>query len=835
MTKREIINVIRFTIIFALALLFSSSAVFAEDENEALEIEMKPSGSEDTIILKSVDVGGSPYFFMPSGATEENMENVPDEETAYQIMNSANIASLHFFSSDPEKKIDYVHADKGNKAPGEVYMFDKDFNQIYYGTVDALKGRGNTTWEFTDKKSYQIKLDKKADLLEPQNGDQKAKKWILLANPFDPTLMRNYMIYSFGKEIGLENTPDGRPVDFYYDGEYRGSYYLCEKVEIGEGRVDIEGLEKTVEKVNPDIDFDSLNEVIGTTSKGIEAKYEEGIKDPDDITGGYLLELDHVYYKEEKSWFKYYDTSAASVKSPEYTSETMISYISEYLSDLYRYCKASNEGKNDGEKLPEMIDMDSFARFFLVNEWFGNNDIWTSSTFLYKPKGDERLYAGPVWDCDSTMSIRSDDSGYDKWFAEGRGLGGYLLGMPVFRQKLQEIYSKDCRPIIFDILLGTEKGEYLKPVAVMKDELAASSAMDFKIWGINDCLGSYSLKDTPEENYEEAVVWMNNRAEWLDKEIMSEDFVRKKADVYRLYGDTRYETSLKVANVFRTELGVEKYDSVILACGTNYADALAGSYLSSVRKAPILLVDGKDNHINAVKEYIQKHLKKDGTVYILGGSAVVPDRVVSDLDGFSVVRLGGKDRYETNILILREAAKYSGGEEEYLIVSGNGYADSLSASATKKPIILVKSEIQHSQRKFFGSLKARKFCIIGGNGAVSTDIENELTEYGKVERVGGATRYETSTEVAKRFFKKPEAVVLAYSHNFPDGLCGGSLACSMNAPILLAANGKTDAATEYTKKNDIVHGVILGGPALINDDSSRNAYGLPTGAEIVVK
>lgn len=306
-------------------------------------------------------------------------------------------------------------------------------------------------------------------------------------------------------------------------------------------------------------------------------------------------------------------------------------------------------------------------------------------------------------------------------------------------------------------------------------------------------------------------------------------------DVVRIFGKTRYETSLKTADEFKEQLGVDKFESVIIACGTNYADALAGSYLSCVRKAPILLVDGRNDHINAVKDYIQDNLKRGGTIYMLGGTAVVPDKAVTGLDGFKQRRLGGKDRYETNILILKEAAKYADEANEYMVCSGTGFPDSLSASATNRPIIMVKNDIQNSQSKYIDSLKGKKFYIVGGTGAVNEKIEQKFKDIGKTTRIGGATRYETSANVAKAFFDQPESAVLAYGANFPDGLCGGTLAYSMNGPLLLAANGKSDAAAEYANENGVVSGVILGGPTLINDSSAKNIFGLGPTAEIVEK
>jgi len=318
---------------------------------------------------------------------------------------------------------------------------------------------------------------------------------------------------------------------------------------------------------------------------------------------------------------------------------------------------------------------------------------------------------------------------------------------------------------------------------------------------------------------------------WTDENIEPQEADPSEApntEAVRIYGSTRYDTGLKAADAYKKQLDVDKFESVILACGTNFADALAGSYLASVRKAPILLVDDKQDHINQVQDYIKNNLKNGGTIYILGGPAVVPDAAVAGLGGYAVTRLGGKDRYDTNIKILQEAAKYAGEENVYLVASGDGFADSLSASATGKPIILVKNSVQASQKDFINSLKGKRFYVIGGTGAVNSGMEKVFAGLGRTSRIGGATRYETSTNVARTFFSNPSVVVLAYGENFPDGLCGGPLANSMGGPLILTANGKTKAANAYTDSVGIFSGDILGGPTLINDAGARAILGLPS-------
>jgi putative cell wall-binding protein len=304
------------------------------------------------------------------------------------------------------------------------------------------------------------------------------------------------------------------------------------------------------------------------------------------------------------------------------------------------------------------------------------------------------------------------------------------------------------------------------------------------------------------------------------------------ADVTRIFGASRYDTSIKSADALKEQLGLDKFDSVIVACVTNYADALAGSYLSCVKKAPILLVRNRDAEIKLVQDYIKANLNEGGTIYLLGGSAVVPDSAVAGLTGFKTNRLWGKDRYETNVKILEEAG-VSG--DEILVASGTGFADSLSASASGKPILLVKNAIQPSQQAFVNKLNGKRFYLIGGTGAVNADLENYFKTLGLTTRLGGATRFDTSVKVAETFFKNPEGAVLAYGQDFPDGLCGGSVANAMGGPLLLATSGKADQAAAYAKANGIKTGAVLGGPTLISDAAVKTIFQMGANDKIVVK
>ena len=294
-------------------------------------------------------------------------------------------------------------------------------------------------------------------------------------------------------------------------------------------------------------------------------------------------------------------------------------------------------------------------------------------------------------------------------------------------------------------------------------------------------------------------------------------------NVYRIYGDTRYQTSMEIANVLKAQLEVEKFETVIVAYGENYADALAGSYLAAKKNAPILLV--KSSVSKEVADYISKNLVPGGRIYILGGTAVIDEKIVKALKPYgNVKRLSGANRYETNLAILKEAGVAG---EDILVCTGTGFADSLSASALGKPILLVDKKLSGIQKQYLKELSGNKYYIIGGTAAVSTTVEKEIKVYSKnVKRLSGNDRYETSVLVAKEFFDKPSAAVLAYAQNFPDGLSGGPLAMSRKAPLILTKTGAEKQAEKYAKEKNIGKGAVLGGERLISDDAVKKILGV---------
>ena len=299
-------------------------------------------------------------------------------------------------------------------------------------------------------------------------------------------------------------------------------------------------------------------------------------------------------------------------------------------------------------------------------------------------------------------------------------------------------------------------------------------------------------------------------------------------DVIRLAGSTRYDTGYAVADVLKETLGVDKFEAVVVATGKNFADALAGSYLAVQKNAPIILTSGKADNVAQLHEYIKDNVCENGTVYILGGEAAVPESV-EDISGYTVKRLAGSSRYDTNLEILLEAGIPG---DEIIVATGKSFADSLSASAAKLPILLVKpnATLDIAQKALLKNMN--KIYIVGGEGAVSSAYETELAAYGMVERVFGSSRYDTSVEIAKAFSGSVDKIVVASGKNFPDGLCGGPLAAALNVPLILTRDNGADAAMEYAEENAVVGGYVLGGTGALTDDTVVDVFKLQNAQEI---
>ncbi len=405
------------------------------------------------------------------------------KERTLRLMQSENIPALFLTSADPSEDRAWLEETKSHKAKGSAVMLDADGNVLYDGELKQIKGRGNSTWGY-EKKPYQLKLDEAADLM---GCGEPSKTWVLLANYIDPSLLRNRITFDLAAELGLEFSPHSRPVDLYYDGEYRGSYLLSEKTEVGKNRVEIRDLDAAYEDANPELeDFDGLTLTEGVSEAGHPYQYAAGLTDPEDLSGGYLLEMDYEdRAREEASWFSTPLGLFLTVKSPEYASENAVKYISDLWQRFETAVQAGGEDPESGMDCGSLMDLTSLARCYLILELSQDNDAYLSSTYFYKPEGDSPLYAGPVWDFDSGYGLSDLSPSPTELTAAETVLGWRLMKIPQIRQAVKE-ESETLHRLVSEILLSGDPaalGESgLRPLVSYDREIAASRRMDHTLW-----------------------------------------------------------------------------------------------------------------------------------------------------------------------------------------------------------------------------------------------------------------------------------------------------------------------------------------------------------------
>ncbi|MBO5396609.1 MAG: CotH kinase family protein [Clostridia bacterium] len=345
-----------------------------------------------------------------------------DESYELNVLQGANEGSIYINTKSGNMAA--VHADKSHKESGKIMITDESGNVYYDGELDYIKGRGNSTWN-ADKKPYNIKLDSKADLF----GMGKNKSWCLLANASEVSMIRNQLAYDYAYNIGIDTTSPTRQINLYLNGEYAGLYMITEKVDIGENRIDIYDLEGKTEELNSkDLDEYPLGGFQNSQMRGT-IKYSAIPNNPDDITGGYLLELEKIYrYTDEVSGFVTDNGQAVVVKTPEYASKEQVQYISSYYQAFEDALYSPTGYNSEGKHYSYYIDTEALAKMYIILEFTANFDGCSSSFFLWKDIGG-KLTAGPAWDFDLSL---------------GKGLSNNLINHISNTAEPNLLYAQTC-------------------------------------------------------------------------------------------------------------------------------------------------------------------------------------------------------------------------------------------------------------------------------------------------------------------------------------------------------------------------------------------------------
>ena len=296
------------------------------------------------------------------------------------------------------KGCDWIMSEDGSDnfmayyADGTPGLTDKKGVEMVSEPVMAsTRVRGNVSQQMP-KKPFAVKLDSKSGVL----GMPPHKRWVLLANWSDRTLMRNAIAFETAKYFhdnlsdGLLWNPSGQFVELVYNGVHVGNYYLCEQIKIDENRLDItDPYEKD--------DVYSGN--------------------PGDY--GYLLECDDAYDETVKFTTKHYipfmfkDDADAGGKMLEYARNLVCSVEDKLCAGSY------SDAYNT-------LDITSMVDYLLINEVMMNGEIWNpKSAYMYIDNG--KLYAGPIWDFDwqTIPNISVIESNFDTAWTNNGGVASY--------------------------------------------------------------------------------------------------------------------------------------------------------------------------------------------------------------------------------------------------------------------------------------------------------------------------------------------------------------------------------------------------------------------------
>lgn len=349
--------------------------------------------------------------------------------------------------------------------------------------IDYIRGRGNGSWNMS-KNPYKIKLEQKTDLF----GMGKSKTWVLLANYFDSSLIRNCLVSRLGDAAGLEYTPQGVFVEVVMNGEYLGNYYLCEQVQVNKNRVAIDELK------------------------------EEDTSIPE-IQGGYLME----FCPDDDESPSYFETSRGlmlgnmnpSFDADEdgFVSEEQKEYIRNYIQ------QAEDAIWSDGTEYEEYLDLQSLADYWWIMEFTVNEDAFrTDSAHMFKPRfeadGSEgKLHFGPLWDFDASLGNGQYETATEKGFNNTT-----FIWMDELRKKPEFIEVLCERWQVLDGILErmTGEGGLLDRTA---GEIRNSWYRDDAKWHQSKVECGIEVLRNIEDETEHIRQWISLRRQWINENL----------------------------------------------------------------------------------------------------------------------------------------------------------------------------------------------------------------------------------------------------------------------------------------------------------------------------
>lgn len=335
-----------------------------------------------------------------------------------------------------------------------------------------IKGRGNYSWSLP-KKPYNFKFDEKVNLC----GLGWAKKWTLIANYSDKTLLRNYLTLSFALDAGMAYTSECAPVNLYVNGEYEGLYLLTEKVQVHENRVNIDT-------------------AAGAMLFEIEMKYRHS----EALTHLTSREGVHMMLVEPEVDLEHTDED---IKAATERLNTIVNKAESAMRKGYEYYK-------------DAIDVDAFINWYIVSEFVKNYDsIFVTSVYGYIDN-DGRLALGPVWDFDTCMGNQEVATCINPvgWYIRDATWYDILFRDETFASLVAERWR--------ELRDGGVISAITERIDAFVAEHGESIDANFKEWPTalreSGLRGRKSLY-TYEEEVEYLKDWISKRTAWLDEQF----------------------------------------------------------------------------------------------------------------------------------------------------------------------------------------------------------------------------------------------------------------------------------------------------------------------------
>ena len=385
------------------------------------------------------------YYCVATNVLTESEENIKSACAISDVISVAYTGLPTVYVNTPDS-VEITSKDVWTENATISLTGAEDSSWNFDEVKTSIRGRGNSTWG-QPKKPYALKLDKKQKIM----GMPKHKRWVLIANYLDNSFMRNEMAFYLSETFELDYTVHGKFVDFVLNGKYQGLYWLGEAIKVDENRVNINDGSKNM---SDDEDKDYLIEM--------DVYYDEAVKFKSSIRNmPYMIKNDDYMIDDNNEL-----TAGGQARLERL--QTKITNLETLLYPDFTTGMDTNNCSAPDESYAEIIDIDSWAKFWFVNEIMDNGELGHPKSCYFTFDSTNNFFkAGPVWDFDwAALYPRSSCILKNKIYYNA------LFKSPAFKERTKVLW-----------------GEYYSAIDIgsriesMRNEIYVSQQYDTMVWG----------------------------------------------------------------------------------------------------------------------------------------------------------------------------------------------------------------------------------------------------------------------------------------------------------------------------------------------------------------